>query len=100
STGKYYKTSSKIRLGTEYLSRMIFYISALSLLFYPHWFWVALGAWFILSLTKLVLVKLTMKCLDEKDLLLPSLLLDPLLPLLLGLIRISNIIRPREPKWN
>ncbi|MFC2080162.1 glycosyltransferase [Bacteroidota bacterium] len=100
STVKFYKTSSKIRFETEYLSRILYYISAIYLLFYDHWFWIALGALFVLSFTKLVVVKLTMKRLDERDLLLPSLLLDPLMPLILGLIRISNLIRPREPKWN
>lgn len=100
STGKYYNNSSKFMLGAEYLSRMLFYISAIALLFFDYWFWISLGAWFVLTLTKLLIVKMTMKCLDERDLLLPSLLLDSWMPLILGLIRISNIIRPREPKWN
>lgn len=100
STGIYYKTSSKIRLGTEYASRMLFYISAVILLFKDDWIWIAGAAWGLLSFVRLVLVKLSMKRLDESDLLLPSLLLDPLMPVILGIIRISNIIRPREPKWN
>jgi poly-beta-1,6-N-acetyl-D-glucosamine synthase len=100
STGAYYKTSSKIRLGTEYISRMLFYISAVILLFKDDWIWIAGAAWVLLSLVRLVLLKLSMKRLDESDLLLSSLLLDPLMPVILGIIRISNMIRPREPKWN
>ncbi len=100
STGKYYKRSSKIRLGTEYLSRLLFYGSLFWLLTYQEWLWMGLTAWGTLSLVKLVIVKLTMRRLEEKDLLLPSFLLDPLLPLILAIIRISNLIRPREPKWS
>lgn len=100
STGKYYKSGSKFRLGTEYLSRIIFYITCILLLFRGPWTWIGLGAWILLSTVKLVIVKLTMKRLDERDLLLPSLLFDPLMPVILAMIRISNLIRPREPKWN
>ena len=66
STGAYYKASSKIRLGTEYASRMLFYISALILLFKDDWIWIAGAAWGLLSLVRLVLVKLSMKRLDER----------------------------------
>ncbi len=100
STSPYYKTSSKLRLGAEYLSRLLFYSSAILLLFTAHWIWVAVAAWGLLSIVRLVIIKLSMKRLNERDLLLPSLLLDPLIPIILGIIRISNIIRPREPKWN
>ncbi len=100
STGAYYKMASKFKLGTEYLTRMLFYMSAIILLFTNNWIWIAAAAWGIHSFVRLVLVKLSMRRLDERDLLLPSLLLDPLLPSLLACLRISNIIRPREPKWN
>jgi len=100
STGKYYKAGTKFRLGTEYFSRTIFYIMCIILLFRGPWIWIAIGAWSILSIVKLVIVKLNMRRLDEKDLLLPSLLFDPLMPVILAMIRISNMIRPREPKWN
>ncbi|MDF1571014.1 MAG: glycosyltransferase [Bacteroidales bacterium] len=100
STGKYYKPGSKIRLGGEYFSRMIFYITCIVLLSQGPWIWVGTGAWVVLSFVRLVIVKLTMRRLDERDLLLPSLLFDPLMPLILGIIRISNMIRPRKPKWN
>ena len=100
STGKYYKAGTKFRLGTEYLSRTIFFIMCIILLFHGPWIWIGIGAWSILSIVKLVIVKLNMRRLDEKDLLLPSLLFDPLMPVILAIIRISNMIRPREPKWN
>lgn len=100
STGAYYKTSSKLRLGTEYLTRLLFYLSVIILLFTDYWVWIAGAVWGLHSVVRMVLVKLSMRRLDERDLLLPSLLLDPLLPILLAALRISNIIRPRETKWN
>jgi poly-beta-1,6-N-acetyl-D-glucosamine synthase len=100
STGKYYRVSSKLRLGTEYASRILFYATTISLLFHEYWNWVGLAAWGLLSVVRLVIIKLSMKRLDEKDLLLPSLLLDPLLPLFLAVVKIANFFRPREPKWN
>lgn len=100
STGKYYKFSSKFRLGLEYFSRILFYATLIPMLFFGDWKWFALAGWFLLTLIRTVIIKLTMKRLSERDLLLPSLLLDPLMPLIIILIKISNIIRPREPKWN
>lgn len=100
STSPYYNTSSKFRLGLDYLTRFLFYGSAIILLFTEHWIWVAAAAWGLLTIVRLVIIKLSMKRLNERDLLLPSLLLDPLIPIILGIIRISNIIGPREPKWN
>lgn len=100
STGKYYKAGSKFRLGAEYFSRMIFYITVFLILFHEPWIWIGWGALAVVSIVKLVIVKLAMRRLDERYLLLPSLLLDPLMPLILGMMRISNMIRPREPKWN
>jgi len=100
TTGKYYKASSKFSLGAELMSRMLFYGTFIALLTFDYWKYVALGAFFLLVINKLIVIKMNMKRLDERDLLLPSLLLDPLMPLLLGIIRIANIFRPREPKWN
>ena len=100
STGPYYKISSKLRLGAEYLTRLLFYLSVIILFFTDYWIWIAGAVWGLHAIVRMVLVKLSMRRLDERDLLLPSLLLDPLLPILLAALRVSNIIRPREPKWN
>lgn len=100
STGKYYRTTSKFRLGTEYFSRMLFYASAILMMFHDHWIWIGLGAWALLAVVRMIIIKMVMKRLVEKDLLLPSLILDPLLPLYLAIVRMANIIRPRKPQWN
>ncbi|MEX2372152.1 MAG: glycosyltransferase [Bacteroidales bacterium] len=100
SSSKYYRFSSKFRLGMEYFTRILFYSSSIFLLFTEHWKWVGIGALVLLALVRMLIVKLTMQRLDERDLLLPSLLLDPLMPLILAAVWIANYIRPREPKWN
>ncbi len=100
TTGKHYSSSSKRRLAWEYLSRVLFYPAFVILLFDDHWRWISLGTYLILSIVKLIHVKMTMSRLNEKDLLLPSLLFDPLMPWILGLFSVLNFFSPREPKWN
>lgn len=100
STRKYYKYSSKIKLRLEIISRLLFYISSISLLCFYNSFPIALFGMIILLTIKMIVVKLVMNRLDERDLLLTSLLLDPLMLLIYGIIGLSNIIRPLEPKWN
>lgn len=100
STGKYYKTSSKFRLATEYISRLSFFAAFLTLLFNPLWLWISLSAWFVLFIIKSITIMNFMKKLNEKDLFLSSFILDLLLPIFLFIIKASNIVRPREPKWS
>lgn len=100
STGKHYSGKSRRRLAGEYLSRIFFYLAVIVLLFDERWKWVSLAAYFLLTLVKLIHVKLLMRRLKEKDLLLPSLLFDPLMPWILGFIRAVNLFSRREPKWN
>lgn len=100
TTGKHYSSPSKRRLAWEYISRVLFYPAFVVLLFDEHWRWISLGAYLILSIVKLIHVKMTMRRLNEKDLLLPSLLFDPLMPWILGLFSVLNILSPRKPKWS
>lgn len=100
TTGKYYKTSSKIRLAGEYVSRVLFYLLFVILLFDEKWMWISLVSYVMLSIVKLIHVKLVMRRLNERYLLVPSLLFDPLMPWILGLISVVNLFSPREPKWN
>lgn len=100
STGKHYSGASKRRLAGEYLSRILFYISFIVLLLDDRWRWVSLGAYVLLSMVKIIHIKMVMRRLNERDLLLPSLLFDPLMPWILGLFSVLNILSPREPKWS
>ncbi len=100
TTGKYYKASSRIRLAGEYLSRVIFYLLFVFLLFDENWMFISLASYALLTIVKSIHVKLAMRRLNERYLLVPSLLFDPLMPWILGLISIVNLFSPREPKWN
>lgn len=99
SAGKYYSTASRIRLAGEMISRLLLYISLVLVCLYTPWIWHALIAFGVLAGVKLVLFKWGMRRLDERDLLLPSLLLDPLMPVILGVIWFSNIFITRYQPW-
>ena len=100
STVRYYDKKSRFRILTEYFSRLLFYGAAIYLMTDPNWIWISAVALFLAIVVKTIIIKLNMMRLQEKDLLLPSLLMDPLMPFVLGIIRIANVLRPRRPKWN
>jgi len=54
----------------------------------------------MITVVKVIHVKMAMRRLNERDLLLPSLLFDPLMPWILGFIGVVNMFSRREPKWN
>jgi glycosyltransferase involved in cell wall biosynthesis len=96
---KYYRSASKFMLGFELFTRFLFYTSLIIILCIDTWRWMGLGLWLLVSLTRLIIVKSAMNRLKERDLLLPSLLLDALMPLILAAIQLSNFLRPQEPAW-
>jgi len=100
STGKYYKPSARRMLGFEYSSRILFYSSFIFLLFHGPWNFPVLTIGILLIIVKGSIVKLVMNRLNEQDLLLSSLLLDIFMPIVLFILSLANIIRPREPKWS
>lgn len=100
TTGKYYRAGSRWRLGTELISRIFFYGTLIALLWVDSWWYVALAAGLVQSILKMAVLKAVMVRLNEKDLLLPSFLLEPLMPLILGAIRIMNLKSRGEPKWS
>ena len=51
-------------------------------------------------ITRLIIFKMGMPRLDEKYLLLPSLLLDPVMPLILGVIWLSNLFVTKKQSWS
>ncbi|NTV84786.1 MAG: glycosyltransferase, partial [Bacteroidales bacterium] len=94
STSKLYKPGHKIMLGLEPLSRLLFYASCLGLLFYPPLIAVALAAFGFRLLTQLFVIKKTMIRLNEKNLLVISLLFD-LMSLFINVgLYVSSRIRP------
>lgn len=83
-TGKLYKKKHKFLLGLEPLSRVIFYLFFILYFIFGlefHFIYV-LGGFFLRLAIQLLVVKLSMIRLNEKKLLLYSLVIDLLIPLL------------------
>ncbi len=100
SAGNKYRRGTKFRLGTEIISRMTVYITLAMLCSISSWWFLILSLFVIWLISRLIIFKLGMRSLDEKYLLLPSLLLDPVLPLLLGIIWFSGVFVTKYQSWN
>ncbi len=100
SAGNLYKAGSRFRLAAEMVSRLLFYSTFAVLCFYPLWIWPVITLFGVFQLIRMTILKLGMKRLNERYLLLPSLLFDPLMPLLLGLIWFSNIFVTKYQPWS
>lgn len=100
SAGSHYKRASRVRLGMEYATRILLYSTLLIICIISPWRYFILGLFFLGLITRLFVFKMAMRSLDEKYLLLPSLLLDPALPLVLGIIWFSRIFVTKYQPWN
>jgi poly-beta-1,6-N-acetyl-D-glucosamine synthase len=100
TAGNRYSTVSKIRIGTELISRIVLYTSLIILITSSPWNWPVLVAFGVFLIIRLIVFKLGSNRLAEYDLLLPSLLFDPLMPLILLGIWLSNIFVSRYQPWN
>jgi len=99
SAGSHYKPGSRIRLASEWISRIILYTTLIWICISSPWS-IPVGALFgILLLTRLVIFKMGMRRLDEKYLLLPSLLLDPTFPVFMGAIWLSSRFEKKYQTW-
>ena len=100
SAGSHYRPSSRIRLGLEWMSRIILYVSLIWLCISSLWLWPVISLFGVLLVTRLVVFKLGMRCLDEKHLLLPSLLFDPVMPLIMGIIWFTGLFESKYQSWS
>ena len=99
SAGGHYKPGSRIRLAIEWISRIILYTTLIWIGVSSSWS-IPVGILFgILLITRLVIFKLGMRRLDEKYLLLPSLLLDPIFPVFMGAIWLSSRFEKKYQPW-
>ena len=100
TTGKYYKTSTKIRLFFEPFSRILFYLLfILSLIWYTPFYPYILGVFALRMIMQLIIYKVAINHLNEKYLLLPSLFYDIILPFLGIAFYVSNIFTTKQVKW-
>lgn len=100
SAGNHYNRGSRIRLAGELISRLVLYTTLILLCILSEWIWLVLAIFGLLLVTRLVIFKLGMRRLEEKYLLLPSLLLDPIMPLVLSIIWLSNLFVTRHQSWS
>jgi len=100
TTGKYYRKGAKFRIALDWISNIFFYAPVIWLAAATDWYYIAAGAWLLLTLIKMTILKLAMRRLDEKDLLLPSLIIEPLLPYFLFFIRVVQIFDPKPNQWS
>ena len=100
SAGNKYTRGTKWRLAAEHITRMMLYITLALLCITSPWRYVVLGFFGLWLISRLIIFKMGMRSLDEKYLLLPSLLLDPILLLVLGIIWFSGVFVTKYQSWN
>ncbi len=99
TTSKHYKFSTKIMLGGEILSRILFFsssIALISILFYP---WIVASVVVFRWIVQLSIIKGVMNRLSERKLLLLSLLYDFYSLFFYARLSLLNIINPRKATW-
>ncbi len=99
STGPRYRFKTKLILGLELTSRMLFYLAFIWLLSYQIFATYVLGIFISRMLLTSVIIKLGMGRLNEKYLLLPSPLLDFALPWVHLLMVFSNYVATKRARW-
>lgn len=98
STGKRYKKKFKFMLGSYGSSLFVFYLSILFLLITRQMLYVVLGAWLLRIITQLIIHKNILKRLNERHLLLFSLLWEPVHALIIPLVGLMGL-RSKDTKW-
>jgi hypothetical protein len=99
TTGPRYKFSTRLLLGGEFASRMLLYLCFVWLLSRGVWWPYALALFISRWMLITVMVKGVMRRLNEKHLLLPSLLLDFILPCLQVYMVFSNYVALKRARW-
>jgi cellulose synthase/poly-beta-1,6-N-acetylglucosamine synthase-like glycosyltransferase len=100
STSKLYKFGTKWRLFWENVSRVCFYtFFVLSLLFFQTYYIYFLGAFAFRMILQLIIFKVTINKLDEKNLWLPSLLYDFFMPFISFSFILANYFTSKRNKW-
>lgn len=100
TTGKFYQQSTKRILGLEFLSRFLLILCLMVGLFKYSFFEYLLGIYFLQLIIKGIVYNIAFSRLNEKYLFLPSLLIEPLIPVFYGVLHISNILERKRNRWN
>ncbi|MEZ5069799.1 MAG: glycosyltransferase [Bacteroidales bacterium] len=100
TAGRKYKRGSRWRIGLELISRITLYGSLIASCLVTAWLYPVLILFGVLALLRSVILALAARRLEEKQILLPSLVLDPFMPLILGLIWMSNLFVRNYQSWS
>lgn len=98
STGRMYKRKIKFLLGTFSLSMIAFYLTLIFFLISWQMLYLVLGAWLLRVITQLIIHKSVLKRLNEKHLLLFSLMWEPVHALIIPLVGFTGL-RSKDTKW-
>jgi len=99
STSKYYNSGIKLLLGLEPFSRLLFFLSSLALialLFFPY---IVGSVLIVRMIVKLSIIKAVMKKLNEKKILLTSLLWDFYSLYFYSKLLLLNSVTSKKTKW-
>lgn len=99
TTAKYYQGKHKFLLGLESFSRMLFYITGIWLISLNHLIIITLSVFIGRELLFMLIYKSTMNRLEEKKILLTSLIFDILVPFFNGFLLISNGKTVKNNSW-
>ena len=96
TTGFYYKPSDKRRIGVEVVTRELFYLLTLFMCIMGSFTGYFLGLLLVRLILHLIIIKRTMKGLNESKILLFSILYDLVMPIISGSLIIFNRLRKRK----
>jgi len=99
STGLTYKFKHNLLLGAEIFSRGIFYISMIFVLVSPITWFLGIGAFVFRAIIQISVLNGAMVKLNEKKLLLFSIIFDIVLPLTYVYLYFSNYLNSKQHKW-
>jgi hypothetical protein len=98
-SGRHYNRATKLRIGSEFISRVVLYITLIALCIISEWFLIVPGVFLLLMINKTVVFTKVMKRLNEQQLLLTSLLFDPVMPVILAFVSFRGLFLSNNQTW-
>jgi poly-beta-1,6-N-acetyl-D-glucosamine synthase len=99
TTGKFYQQSTKRILGFEFISRFLLNLCFIIALFKYNFTGYLLAVYLLQLIIKAIVYNIAFRRLNEKYLFLPSLIIEPLIPLFYGVLHISNFFGRKRNIW-
>jgi len=99
STGPHYRTGTKLILALEMLTRILVYAGFIYLLCKSTWLLIIIAAFMLRLILFMVIFKVESTRLNEKYLLLPSPILDLVVPLVNIFIHFTNFVAAKRSRW-